>query len=109
MSPIRRRYPDAGGYSALAAPDRFFTSAEILSTVGVVSGDRVRLRTDHSLKGRVIGKFDSGASFDVVRRYSSGNEKYFWYEVRRDGAEGWIYGEFLNVPGVRDGLIVSPE
>jgi hypothetical protein len=111
---------DAGGYSALAAPDRFFTSAQTPSAVGVVSGDRVRLRSDHNLKGRIVGQFDTGASFDVVRRYSSGDEKYCWYEARRDGAEGWIYGEFFNISGVRDDspantsdnvrlIITSPE
>ena len=88
---------DANGYSTLVAPDRFFTSAQTPSTVGVVSGDRVRLRSDHSLKARIVGQFDTGASFDVVKRYSSEDEKYSWYEVRREGAEGWIYGEFFNI------------
>ncbi|MDR2779818.1 MAG: zinc ribbon domain-containing protein, partial [Synergistaceae bacterium] len=88
---------DAGGYSTLVAPDRFFTSAHPPSAIGVVSGDRVRLRSNHSLKSGVVNQFGTGVSFDVVRRYASGDEKYYWYEVRRDSAEGWIYGEFLDV------------
>ncbi|MDR1509139.1 MAG: SH3 domain-containing protein [Synergistaceae bacterium] len=93
---------DASGYSTLAAADRFFTSAQIPSAIGAVSGDRVRLRSNHSLKGRIVGQFDNGASFDVVRRYSSGNEKFCWYEVRSGDVTGWIYGEFLKIPGVKD-------
>jgi hypothetical protein len=88
---------DAGGYSTLVASDRFFTSTQIPSTIGVVSGDRVRLRSAHNLNGNIVDQFDAGVSFDVVRRYSSDDEKYCWYEVRREGAEGWIYGEFLKV------------
>jgi hypothetical protein len=91
---------DVSGYSTLIPLDRFFTSSQTPYVKGEVSGDRVRIRARHSLKGRIIDQFDTGASFDVLRRYSSEQEKFCWYEVQSGDVTGWIYGEFLNVPGV---------
>jgi hypothetical protein len=35
---------------------------------------------------------------ELLRRYSSRNENYYWFEIRDAKGTGWLYGEFLK-PG----------
>ena len=88
---------DGDGYSFLAPRGRFLSSGEIVSIPGVVSGDHVRMRARPNTKGRILRQLDNGVSFGVTGRYSSGQERYYWFQVRNGKNPGWIYGEFLNV------------
>jgi hypothetical protein len=88
---------DAEGYSSLIAEGRFLSPDETPSMAGVVSGDRVRMRAAPNTSARIMWQFDNGVSLNVLRRYLSGTERYYWFEVGRVGEAGWIYGEFLKV------------
>jgi hypothetical protein len=88
---------DVDGYSFLAPRDRFLSADEIVSLPGIVSGDHVRVRSRPNTKGSIRRQLDGGVSLDVTRRYSSGQERYYWFQVHYGKSFGWIYGEFLNV------------
>jgi hypothetical protein len=88
---------DRDGYSFLTPLDGFLPAGETLSLPGAVSGDHVRVRARPSIRGRIRRQLDNGVSVDVTGRYSSGEEKYYWFQIRGGGEAGWIYGEFLRV------------
>jgi hypothetical protein len=87
---------DAEGYSTVAANDRFFTSSQTPSLRGTVTADYVRVRSAPNTSSRIKRRLDSGAEVELVRRFSSGKEPYYWFEVRDSGGSGWIYGEFIK-------------
>lgn len=95
---------------------RIFTAAVFLfSSVGfllsqvnsaLVIGDHVRMRSEPSLQGKVVGKANY---WDVARVVQKTKEHYTleagamksgwgwsWYEIEMQGGQkGWIYGQFL--------------
>jgi RNA polymerase subunit RPABC4/transcription elongation factor Spt4 len=79
--------PDDNGYSVLTETP---LAAE-------VTGDHVRVRSMPNTDARIRGQFDKGASVRVTRRYASGHEPFFWFEVRDGKTRGWMYGEFLKL------------
>jgi RNA polymerase subunit RPABC4/transcription elongation factor Spt4 len=97
---------DAEGYSIVAANDRFFTSSQTPSLRGTVTADHVRVRSAPNTASRIRRQLDSGAEVELVRRFSSGKEPYYWFEVRSSGGSGWIYGEFIKPEA--DGNRVPP-
>ena len=88
---------DQDGYSFLSGGDRFEPDGEVLSVRGVVSGDQVNVRDRPSIRGNRRRQFNNGTSVDVTGRFASGEEKYYWFRIRRAREIGWIYGEFLQV------------
>ena len=101
---------DSEGYSTVAADDRFFTPSQTPSLRGIVTANHVRVRSAPNTSSRIKRQLDSGAEVELVRRFSSGNEGYYWFEVRDSAGSGWIYGEFIN-PEAGDNKIlpVSPD
>jgi predicted nucleic acid-binding Zn ribbon protein len=97
---------DSEGYSTVAADDRFFTSSQTPSLRGIVTADHVRVRSAPNTASRIRRQLDSGAEVELVRRFSSGKERYYWFEVRDSGGSGWIYGEFIKPEaGGSEGII----
>jgi hypothetical protein len=39
---------------------------------------------------------NSEAEIELVRRFSSGKDPYYWFGVRDSEGSGWIYGEFIK-------------
>lgn len=61
-------------------------------SVGVVTGNYVRLRDEGSLSGKVLTLLSKGTQVEVLDRQNG------WYKVKlSNGQEGWIYGEYLSV------------
>jgi hypothetical protein len=98
---------DSEGYSIVAANDRFFTSSQIPSLRGIVTGDNVRVRSAPNTASRIKKHFDKGAEVELVRRFSSGKEQYYWFEARDSGESGWVYGEFIK-PEAGDNKVLPP-
>ena len=102
---------DQDGYSFLSPGDGIVPDNEVLSLQGVVSGNNVRVRNMPSTaRGRILRELRSGVSVDVTRRYESGEERYYWFQVRAAGEIGWIYGEFLQVESTNSEVegIITP-
>ena len=72
-------------------------ASELSSLPGSVTGSRVRLRAEPSTRASILGALERGEEVAIVRRFSSGEEKFFWYNVRTGKGTGWIYGEFVRV------------
>ncbi|MDR1579628.1 MAG: SH3 domain-containing protein [Synergistaceae bacterium] len=87
---------DSDGYSTVATGDEFFTSSQAPELLGVVTGRRVNVRSAPNTDSRIKRQLDSGAEVELVRRFSSGKEPYYWFEVRSFGESGWIYGQFIR-------------
>ncbi|MDR1134468.1 MAG: zinc ribbon domain-containing protein [Synergistaceae bacterium] len=87
---------DSEGYSTVSASDRFFTSAQTPSLRGTVTADHVRVRSAPNTNARIKRQLDRGAEVELVRRFSSGNDGYYWFEARDAGGSGWIYGEYIK-------------
>jgi len=88
---------DANGYSVLILPEQGEAGRAGVSMRGVVRGNGVNLRAEPNTGSERLGQFNSGKEFDVTRRYWSGSEENFWYEVGSGDDNGWMYGQFLRV------------
>jgi hypothetical protein len=89
---------DANGYGKLVPSDQSSTDTEIPSLKGMVLGDRVRLRAAPNTNSKILNHYNKGVSLDVLQRYSSGQEQYYWFNVGISGRTGWMYGEFVGIP-----------
>ena len=89
---------DANGYSAVTLPGRNNPEQGGVSSMrGTVTGNRVNLRSEPNTRSQVRGQFTSGREVEITRRYWSGDERFFWYEVNSRGDSGWMYGEYLRI------------
>ena len=75
-------------------------SAQLPARGIIISGD-LRVRTTSSLEGRVLGHLDEGETVEILKRSEEkmpiGDMLDFWYEIKTDRLEGWIYGYFLSL------------
>jgi uncharacterized Zn finger protein (UPF0148 family) len=84
------------GISVLVLSDGVPASG-LSSLPGSVTGSRVRLRAGPSTSADLLGALERGDGIDIVKRFSSGKEKFVWYNVRTEKGDGWMYGEFVQV------------
>ncbi|MDR3166283.1 MAG: SH3 domain-containing protein [Synergistaceae bacterium] len=98
LAPIKLAWgaQDEDGISVLVLSDGA-PALGLLSFPGSVSGGRVRLRAEPSTKAHTLGVLKRGDRVDIVRRFSSGKERFVWYNVRTERGVGWMYGEFVRV------------
>ena len=62
------------------------------TTVGIVTGNYVNVRSKGSLSGSVLTQLSKGTQVEVLDRQNG------WYKIKlSNGQEGWIYGEYLSV------------
>ncbi|MDR1472466.1 MAG: zinc ribbon domain-containing protein [Synergistaceae bacterium] len=101
LPPAMLRYawsqPDESGFSQPVVIDQSGDFVRDATFTGVVMGNRVRMRAEPNTTCDTMRHFSRDALLDVVGRYSSANDRHFWFNVRSDGKIGWIYGEFLRV------------
>ena len=88
---------DRDGYSFLSLRDGSAAGGRILSLRGTVRGINVRVRDRPSTQGLIRRQLSTGDTVDVTGRFASGEEGYYWFQVRGAGEIGWIYGQFLQV------------
>ena len=98
LAPIKLTWGAQGKYgiSVLLLPDGS-PASDLSSLPGSVTGSGVRLRAEPSTNARILDVLERGDGVDIVRRFSSGIEKFVWYNVRTEKGDGWIYGEFIRV------------
>jgi hypothetical protein len=87
---------DEDGISVPVLPDGA-PALDLPAFHGSVTGSKVRLRAQPSTKARVLDALERGDRVDIMRRFSSGKERFVWYNVRTGKGVGWIYGEFVRV------------
>ncbi|MDR3254224.1 MAG: SH3 domain-containing protein [Synergistaceae bacterium] len=88
---------DPRGYSSLAPSDPSRIPSETPFLAGVVAGDRVRLRSEPNTSSTVLSHSSKGAKIEVIGRFTSGVEKFPWYNIRALDKVGWMYGEYVNI------------
>ena len=65
---------------------------------GVVIGTNVNIRQTHSINGQIVAKLNAGARGDILGRWVgvSGALSGPWFNIRADGKDGWIYGQYFQ-------------
>ncbi|MFA5335637.1 MAG: SH3 domain-containing protein [Candidatus Omnitrophota bacterium] len=63
-------------------------------SLGVVSEDKVLVRTAATKSSSVVGRLNKGASVKILKEYLD------WYEIEAPkGSYGWVYAEYVNKDG----------
>ncbi|MBQ6773465.1 MAG: SH3 domain-containing protein [Synergistaceae bacterium] len=70
-------------------------------TRGVITGNGVNVRADHSTNSARVTKLSSGARVEVLDSWTgrSGNLNGTWYNIRTNGKDGWVYGQYMQALG----------
>lgn len=74
---------------------------------GVVIGSNVNIRSDHSTAGSVVTRLSTDARAEVLDAWqgTSGTLTGPWYQIRTNGKEGWIYGQYFQLLDARDATL----
>ncbi|GHS92838.1 hypothetical protein AGMMS50276_01670 [Synergistales bacterium] len=100
--------PDDEGYdtdSGLAVPSDGGGGGDVLSSLrietptrGVVIGNGVNVRSDHSTTSAKVTTMSQGARTDVLNSWpgASGAQSGAWYQIRTNSGNGWIYGQYFQ-------------
>lgn len=64
---------------------------------GVVTGDKVRLREDHSTSSKELGRLTLGTQIELLDVWS--DQRYPWYRLRSQGRTGWMRGDYVQPLG----------
>jgi RNA polymerase subunit RPABC4/transcription elongation factor Spt4 len=88
---------DPRGYSRLEPSDPSRAPSANPALQGSVTGDRVRLRSEPNTTSSVLNHYSKGAKVEVIQRYTSGSEKFPWYNIRAGERVGWMYGEYVKI------------
>lgn len=70
-------------------------------TRGLITGDNVNMRADHSTSSAKRGTLRRNTRVDLLETWTgqSGNLSGPWYHIRTDNREGWVYGQYLQPIG----------
>ncbi|HTO22956.1 MAG TPA: SH3 domain-containing protein [Spirochaetia bacterium] len=73
------------------------------AVVGMIASDSVRLRSAPSTTGAVLRSLDTGELAVIAEQSPKpqkiGDGSYYWLHLKlTDGAEGWVYGQFVFRP-----------
>ena len=68
---------------------------------GVITGNGVNVRADHSTGSARVTRLSSGSRVEVFDSWTgrSGNLNGTWYHIRTNGREGWVYGQYMQPIG----------
>ncbi|MBK7341703.1 MAG: SH3 domain-containing protein [Saprospiraceae bacterium] len=86
------------------------TMTEVRNDYAVSKGDFVNIRSLPTIHSEVLGKVNTGDRLDVISKspYMQQVGQYgwgYWYKVKEDGMEGWIFGNLLDLDGLNPGSI----
>ncbi|MDR1944116.1 MAG: zinc ribbon domain-containing protein [Synergistaceae bacterium] len=85
------------GYSRIVPANPSDVSPVPGNPKGTVLGDRVRLRAEPNTNSKIILHFNRNDSIEVLQRYSSVSEDYYWFNVSGKGKTGWMYGQYVSI------------
>ncbi|MCL2009414.1 MAG: SH3 domain-containing protein [Synergistaceae bacterium] len=65
---------------------------------GIVTGTNVNVRQSHSTAAQIVTRLNSGVRTDVIGQWTgtSGALSGTWFNIRSEGREGWIFGQFFQ-------------
>lgn len=69
---------------------------------GIITGNGVNMRTDHSLVARPVTKLNNNTRFEILDSWTgqTGSLSGTWYQVRTsNNREGWVYGRYVQLSG----------
>ena len=72
------------------------------ANLALVNDNRVRLRSDYTLEGDILGHVNTGEEVIVMeqspRQETIGNQTSYWYKVvsKESYIKGWMFGSFLD-------------
>ena len=68
---------------------------------GIITGNGVNLRADHTTSSARVTKLRSNTRVDVLGTFNvpSGQFSGIWYNIRTGNSEGWVYGRYLQPVG----------
>jgi hypothetical protein len=68
---------------------------------GTITGDRVRVRSEPSLSGKILTHLNKEARVEVITRTATAqmiNDNYHvWYYINHDGLLGYVFGHFVKL------------
>jgi hypothetical protein len=85
------------GYSRIVPANPSGVSPVPGNPKGTVLGDRVRLRAEPNTNAKIILHFNRDDSIEVLQRYYSVSEDYYWFNVSGKGKTGWMYGQYVSI------------
>ena len=70
-------------------------------TRGVITGSGVNVRADHSTNSARVTRLSNGARVEVLDSWTgrSGNLNGTWFNIRTNGKDGWVYGQYMQALG----------
>ncbi|MBR0203700.1 MAG: SH3 domain-containing protein [Synergistaceae bacterium] len=70
-------------------------------TSGVITGNGVNVRADHSTSSARVTRLSNGTKVEVTDSWTgrSGNLNGTWYNIRTGGKDGWVYGQYMQALG----------
>ena len=69
---------------------------------GIITGNGVNMRSDHSLVARPVTKLSNNTRFEILDSWTgqTGTLSGTWYQVRTsNNREGWVYGRYVQLSG----------
>ena len=68
---------------------------------GVISGNAVNVRAEHSTNSQAVTKLNNNARVEILDSWTgrSGNLNGTWYKINTNGREGWVFGKYLRPSG----------
>ena len=68
---------------------------------GIITGNNVNFREDHTTSSKSLGKLKVNTRVEVLDSFNvpSGKNPGLWYQIRINGDEGWVYGQYLSLAG----------
>jgi len=71
------------------------------SSFGVVNVDRLRFRADNDLYSKTLRYLDRGDIVEILFKDNNpvkvGDIENYWYRVRIDKQQGWVYGYYIDL------------
>ncbi|MBR1439027.1 MAG: SH3 domain-containing protein, partial [Synergistaceae bacterium] len=69
--------------------------------IGIISGNAVNVRSDHTTSSQRVTRLKSGTRVDILGTFNvtSGQHQGIWYNIRTGSNEGWVYGQYLRPTG----------
>ena len=87
-------------YLSQSCVDTMFNAALFSSRLGVVKGDKLKLRQGPSLDTQVVDKLAKSTNVFIRKQGAkltiAGSTHHWYYIFTEDQKQGWVYGRYIN-------------
>lgn len=95
----------------LALPETAVLDVE--SSWAVITSSHLRLREQPDVEARIVTTLWRGYVLEVLAKQNESavleGETDFWYHVRYDGLQGWVFGAYLSLHTSRNAALAAGE